>query len=198
MDRTQLSELHYIAPIDNVPSMLQRGLLAHRRADGMPHRSVAMPEIQEIRARVRIPGGRPLHDYVNLYVNGRNPMLFTVLKKEPTETICLLRVSTNVLDLPGTVIADQNAASEYVRFAHAPSGLALIDHTTVFATYWTHDDRVTEWRHKSAMCAEVLVPDVVPPDHVLGAYVGSELAAQRIASDSPTLPVVVDRSRFFG
>jgi hypothetical protein len=198
MDRSQLPELQYITPIENVPSIQQHGLLSHRRATRTQHRSVAMAEIQDRRSKKKVPGGRPLHEYVNLYINARNVMLSKVLYGASIHEVCVLRVNPSVLDLPDVVIADQNAASEYVRFAHAPAGLARIDHATVFAQYWTHpDDQIAEWRHRSAMCAEVLVPDSVDSAYIVGAYVGSIKAQQSAAALAPALSVTLDVYKFF-
>src|SRR2546425_4346574 len=72
----ELLELHYITPMENVPSILAQGILSHRRAGKLRHQSIAMPEVQARRAGRIVPGGRPLHDYVNLYICARNPMLY--------------------------------------------------------------------------------------------------------------------------
>jgi hypothetical protein len=80
------------------------------------------------------PGGLPLHDYGNLYFNGRNKMM---AKKRPQHAeICVLRVAPNVLDLPGAIIADQNASSQYVLFLPSPAGLKKLLHSEVFARCW--------------------------------------------------------------
>jgi hypothetical protein len=197
VDRAELDELHYITAIENVPSILERGILSHHAAEPVGHRSVAMAVIQNRRASVRVPGGKPLHDYANLYFNGRNPMMFTVVHSTPVDALCLLKVSCDVLDLERVVIADCNASSDYVRFADAQRGLALIDRTEVFARYWNHDDPVVYQRHKSRMCAEVLVPSGLVPAHVLGAYVGTVAAQRKLRELSPTLPVTLDRYKFF-
>lgn len=47
MTREELTELHFITPIKNVPSILSRGILSHTRAAKVPHESVAMERIQE-------------------------------------------------------------------------------------------------------------------------------------------------------
>lgn len=198
MQRSQLTELHYITSIANIPSMLQRGLLSHRLAAQVPHQSVAMAAIQGRRAAKQVPGGRPLHEYVNLYVNGRNVMLSKVLYGYTIDDVCVLRVQPDVVDMPNVVIADQNAASDYVRFADASAGLALIDQDTVFAEYWTHPgDQIAEWRHKSAMCAEVLVPDTVAPASIVGAFVGSAAAQQNAAAATGGLTVTLNKYMFF-
>ncbi|MEW6246442.1 MAG: DarT ssDNA thymidine ADP-ribosyltransferase family protein [Nitrospirota bacterium] len=67
MNRSDVAALHYIAPIENVPSIMEHGILSNRRAARLPHRSVALEEIQERRRDRQIPNVRLLHEYVNLY-----------------------------------------------------------------------------------------------------------------------------------
>ncbi len=175
MKRSELTELHHIAAISNVPPILRFGILSHVLAERVQHESLAMPEIQARRAKVVIPGGRPLHRYVNLYMNARNKMMFKVKSQRGHLDICVLRVSTEVLDLPKVVVSDRNASSKYVRFGPSPGGIAAIDRNTVFAEWWIHpDDQIATWKHASAMCAEVLVPDRVEPKFVFGAHVSCE------------------------
>lgn len=195
MRREELEELHYITPIANVGSILARGILSHRRAERVPHQSVAKPEVQERRGRVVVPGGRRLHDYANLYICARNPMLFLILKQRPHHEMCVLRVSAAVVDLPGVVVTDQNAASDYVRWS---ASLAIVDKDLVFAEYWTHpEDQIAEWRHKSVKCAEVLVPDEVPARYVEGAYVSGRAGRDALSAAAPALAVTEDAHFFF-
>jgi len=76
MDVSDVKELHYITPMGNLPSIFQRGILSNYLVEKLPHSSVAKQEVQEIRASVRVPSGRPLHEYVNLYFNARNAMMY--------------------------------------------------------------------------------------------------------------------------
>ncbi|MGB9616904.1 MAG: DarT ssDNA thymidine ADP-ribosyltransferase family protein, partial [Desulfomonilaceae bacterium] len=76
MHRSELRELHYITPIANVPSILCMGILSYNQAKREKHQSVAMDDIQDRRARVVVPRGRKLHEYVNLYICARNPMMY--------------------------------------------------------------------------------------------------------------------------
>jgi hypothetical protein len=56
MNRSDITELHYISPIENIPSILKHGILSHNRAKKINHYSVAMLEIQERRKDKQIPG----------------------------------------------------------------------------------------------------------------------------------------------
>ena len=162
----------------------------------MEHESISKPEVQALRAKVRIPGGRPLHEYANLYVCARNPMMYK--RKAGHKDLCVLRIATSVLDLPDVVITDQNAASDYRRFAAAPGGLAIVDRDKTFAEYWTHpDDRIAYWRHASMKCAEVLVPDSVHPDFITGSYVSCDASRDQFSVDVPGIPVEVNGLLFF-
>jgi hypothetical protein len=123
MRREELPQLHYITPIENVPSILGVGILSNRKSRRLSPASIAKQDVQDLRAKVRIPGGRALHEYANLYICARNPMMY--VRAPLHETTCVLRVSTDVLDLSQVVITDQNAASDYCRFMPSPAGLQL-------------------------------------------------------------------------
>jgi ssDNA thymidine ADP-ribosyltransferase, DarT len=168
MERAELTELHYITPIGNLASIKSRGILSHIRAAALQHETVADQDIQDLRARVRLPDGSRLHAYANLYFHARNPMMFKRLDRR--HELCVLRVRSEILDYDGVVITDRNAASPYVRWAKAPAGLAIVDRELTYASDWRHQDQIEYWRRKSHKCAEVLVPDKVEPGYILGGY----------------------------
>jgi len=188
-------ELHYITPIENVPSILQRGILSHSRAGGVLHNSIAMTEIQEKRSGKTVPQGRRLHDYANLYFSARNPMLFKL--KPKSEDLCVLRVSPAVLKLEGVVITDGNASSDYTRFEPASYGLRIVNHELTFADDWNDQDQIRYFVKKRAKCAEVLVPGSVHPNFILGAYVASESAKQMLGVINCRLLAEINEHMFF-
>jgi ssDNA thymidine ADP-ribosyltransferase, DarT len=202
--REHLTELHCIQPITNVESILELGILSHLRAEKVPHVSVAMEEIQERRTLVKVPGtGRRLHSYANVYVNARNKMMFKLVRDPDYadhDELCVLRIALDVLDEEGVIIADRNASTDHVKFRPAPDGLTSITKELVFARYWNHDDPIEKQRHGALICAEVLVPDVVHPDFITGAYVSCEAAADDLR-DGINLPdgftVTIDADLFF-
>jgi len=197
VERADLEELHYITRISNVPSICTMGILSHRRAARVQHESVALPEIQDRRAKVTVPGGRQLHDYANLYICGRNPMLYRRLDQH--ERLCVIKVSPDVLDLDGVVVTDANASAEglYVKFAPAPAGLRIVDRELTFAEYWTDPDQIEYYRRKSKKCAEVLVPDRVDPQYLTGAYVSCDQSLREFNELGVQLEVTVNPYLFF-
>ncbi len=118
-------------------------------------------------------------------------------RKEQHLGLCVLQVSTDVLDLPGVIIANGNAASDYTRFMESPIGLSKIDAELLFAQYWTDPDPIEQWRKRSAKCAEVLVPDKVEPRFITGAYVSCTEAERTLEATGSRLTITVDGHFFF-
>jgi len=196
MRREDISELHFITPIGNVSSILMHGILSHARAEHLSHYSIAMQKVQERRADKDVPGGRLLHEYANLYFDAHNPMLSK--RRDRNNDICVLQVSSSVLDLPGVIITDQNAASDYARFYSVERGLAALNEERVFAQYWTHHNNPIErMQHGSEKCAEVLIPDLVEAKYILGAYVSNQTALKSVQELSTRLTATVKGDMFF-
>jgi hypothetical protein len=196
VDVGDVKELHYITPIENLPSILTHGILSHKRAERLSHKSVAMADVQARRAAVRIPGGRALHEYANLYFNARNVMMYVLSGQH--RRLCIVRIRPDVLQLEGVVITDRNAAVSICRWGVYPDDLARLDRKRVFAERWNlHDDEMERLRHRAEMCAEALIPDRVLPEDIVGAYVSSTASAAEIRQLTPKLAVEVNGYMFF-
>ncbi|HEY5704158.1 MAG TPA: DUF4433 domain-containing protein [Terrimicrobiaceae bacterium] len=190
-----LTEFQNITLIENIPSILQHGIVSYAEAEKLPHHSVALQGVQDKRNVKRVPGGLALHEYANVYFHARNPMMSC--RRNEASRLCALRVSREILSIPGAVITDQNAASKYVKFS-APDQLRFMDLDYVFARNWKHpDDQIEEWRHSSAKCAEVLIPHRIPPHFLLGAYVLDASAKNQLEGHGFRLPIQIDSDLFF-
>ena len=197
MTYDEVPELHFITPIENVPSILEHGIVCNRLAARLTSAlSVARRDIQDIRRDKDVPGARPLHAYANLYFHARNPMLF--LRQGMHEELCVLSVRKEVILEPDVVVTDQNAASPYARFAAGVDGLRIVNSAATYAEDWRHADRIAYLRHRSQKCAEVLVPDRVVPSFVRGAYVSCEASRVRLDDVTPSgFPIKISPSLFF-
>lgn len=193
--KTRRTGLYNIQSIDNMPSIINYGLLSNEKAQQIPHTSIAMNEIQERREPIRIPNGLKLHQYANLYCDYWNPMLSR--KRAQNEDICILKFSTTVLDLDGVIVSDRNASSDYAAFYPAENGLEYIDFDLVFAKYWTDPDHYEMCRRKSIKCAEVLVPFSISFDYVLYAVVFSKEAAEKLRNSGFSRDIIVESRAFF-
>lgn len=120
-------------------------------------------------------------------------------RKDTHASLCILRISTAILDLNGAIVTDRNAASSIARFSPATTGLALIDRNLVFAEYWHHPgDELASDNHKKVKCAEVLVPISIPSKYIFGAYVSCTESQNRLGeSISFQLPITINAYLFF-
>lgn len=194
----EIQELHNIMPIANIPSVMKHGIMSHNlmKKKKIPNHSIAMQLIQERRDKKSVPGGKPLHDYANLYFNAHNAMLSAV--RNHNSEICVLRVSPEVLNLPGVVITDQNASSNYAGFYSYPDGLRFLDFDMIRQESWKHpENQILEWRHKSVKCAEVLVPNCIGPQYITGAYVCNDTAANSLKRMGFSSNIKINIALFF-
>lgn len=194
---SDIAELYFITDIANMPSILKHGILSHNliAKKKIQHSSVANVDVQGRRMNKVIPGGKKLHDYANLYINARNPMLYVLLPKQ--QDLCVLRISIDVLQGTGVVVSDENAARGWARFEPWPDGLTMLDKDELFALRWDVSDPYEKDRLKGVMCAEVLVPDKVESRYIQGAFVSWQEAFDRLAGLCPGLSISLNRTLFF-
>jgi hypothetical protein len=204
VDRALLAELHYLTSIENLASICEHGILCHELAAKLPHVDLSNPRMQDLRKdKVVAYAGqerpRKLHSYANLFLHGRNSMLKDLCYSHGHETVAVLAVSTDVLDLPDVVIADQNAASKYAHFYASPGGLEYLHEQYVFAREWGDAtvDQIDYWRRKSRRSAEVLVPDRVDRAYLQGAYVSCAASCERCEALDLPFDFTVDADLFF-
>ncbi len=195
MNRSEVKELHFIAPIENVPSILEHGLLCHNSAKKLPHHRIDDRDVQARRDNKPVPGTRKtLHDFANLYFDAHNPMLSR--RRDENNSICVLQFNPSVVDLPGVVVADRNAARDWARFKPISDGLGMLEKEMLYARFWLHDDPIEKDRHAGIKCAELLVPQKVEPHYILGAYVANRTALSSFQEVSG-LSVELNMGMFF-
>ena len=184
-----------IMPIENIPSVIENGILSYNNAKLYKHTSVALEGVQNRRERVKIPNGGYLHSYANLYFTYHNPMLYK--RKDEADSICILAVSPRVLNIEGCILSDQNASTDLVKFYTPEDGLENIDFNMVFAQNWTDTNPYTNRLKKATKCAEILIPNCVPYDYILGAYVVSEESADSLRQTGFDKKIVVNSKVFY-
>lgn len=185
-----------IMPIDNIPSVMENGILSFYEAQKIiSHVSVALNDVQTRRENVQIPNGNKLHSYANLYFTCKNPMMYK--RKDCAESLCVLVISPIVLNFEGCILSDQNAARDLVKFYTPYDGLNNIDFNLVFAQYWTDPDPYRAQFKKAIKCAEILIPNCVPYEYILGAFVLNKDIKEKLISMGFDKKISVNPSLFF-
>lgn len=108
----------------------------------------------------------------------------------------VLRVSANVLDLPGVMITDGNGASAATRAWALSEGLTHIDLDRIYARTW-YVDGERNLEGMRVMQAEVLVPQRVLPRFIEGCLVPSDSCRERAMRAVPRWSYEVSRALFF-
>ena len=80
MKRPEITGLYYITHINNVPSILQRGIYCHERieTEHLEYTRIYDEGIVANRRDIIVPDGRSLWRFSNFFFQPRNPMLYRV------------------------------------------------------------------------------------------------------------------------
>src|SRR5574341_594074 len=196
--KPEITSLYYITHVDNVPSILQEGILSHQLVQdrGINYKSVYDAEIVGNRFLKRVPSGQSLWSFANLYFQPRNPMLFRVTKEKGDKEIAVLGVYRDVLNLGGVFLTDGNAANSPTQFYSSAEGLkAISDNWGIIQSEW--------WNpldgSKRKIMAECLIPERVPPNYIHSIYVAHPSVAERVKAliGPRDLPIIPEPFMFF-
>lgn len=192
--------LYYICSIENLNSIFIHGLLSKNRMQeqGIQFKDISNEDVQMKRNAILIGGKYKLHDYVNLYFDARNPMMYTLHCHEKTKGLCVLCIDPIVLEIDSTIVTDGNAASELTYKSDSIHGLDEIDFVRVFQRNWTSKNNIVEYHeNKRIKCSEVLVNNVIPSKLIKKIYVSN--IDDKIIIDKTYLdiPIEVNKDLFF-
>ncbi len=101
-------------------------------------------------------------------------------RRDQNDNICILKFDCSILDIPGVIVSDRNASSDYASFYPPIIGINIIDFELVYARYWTDDDYYVQMQKKSIKCAEVLMPYYIPYAYVICAAVINNNVAKKL------------------
>ena len=188
--------VYSIMPIDNIPSILKYGIMCFDDVQKIQHQSIALSEVQERRDKIVLANGVRLHQYANLYFSYWNPMLYK--RRNQANTICILAISLEVLNLEGCAVSDRNAASPLANFYSPIEGIKILNFNIIHAKSWFSNDLYEHKNNKRIKCAEVLVPRNIPESYIIGAYVVDEEAKMLLLSKGFYKDIYVRPQVFFG
>lgn len=159
----QLGPASHFTHIENLESIVQRGLSSKRQLEAIKYTDLSDKGIQEVRAeKTVLDTGRTLHDYVPIYFGVKTPM---IMKHDSlNEQLIYLRFSLDILSMPGVVFTDGNARSDETKFFKFDGidSLKVLDCQAINAFKWADD--ADKKRRKQA---EILVPNQIAFSQVL-------------------------------
>ena len=200
IEKSKRRNFYNIMPIENIPNVMEYGILSYYNARKLKHKSVASDFVQDRRENKIVPNVGNLHSYANCYFDCRNPMMYKIKMKYDLKKICILVISLKILNLKGVVISDRNASSDYAYFAE-PLHMIIndkLEYDKIYTKYWNDPDQTKKDILSSIKCAEVLVPNSISYDYVESAIVIDEETKKKLLEKKFDKKIIVNDYLFFG
>lgn len=171
-----IESLFHITHIRNLPGILSQGLICRNQMQthGLPYQDLSDPGCQS-RRTCRTVGCDVvnLHDYVPLFINPRNPMLYRLEKTQHElgmdGSLAILELSAESTHSPASLVSDGIASSSATHLFHADDPVAwqALDWNALRCRSWVDAPEGTGRR----LMAEVLVPGSVERLHIRKVWV---------------------------
>lgn len=199
----QFRNLYYITHVDNLPSILERGILSHSRVEeeDVDFKPIYDSEIVTRRSEKKLPNGKSLWQYANLYFQPRNPMLYRVIYEQSSpDDIIILGIHPAILKNPEIFLSDGNAANDItqivpIREKQVDQIIAEIRKKVVVMEWWNEESG-----HKRKIMAECLVPDQIGSKYITTIYVPNENVMSKVREflpDFQTNPSIIPEPKLF-
>ena len=192
---------YYITHKDNLKSILEKGILSKNKITnpiwvkfgfGKGIKSIHAEDVIQIRKSKKFKN-RPLWDYANLYFEVRNPMLYRVIQEFKEDNIVVLQIKSDVMDQAEVGVTDGNATRNETKFFEdTEKGLSSLDVNQFQKEYWNDSD-------KRKLMAELLVPNNISSDKIMGIYVANDKIVDKIKQEQKkgALNVMPNPKMFF-
>lgn len=202
-----IQELYYIAHIKNLQSILDKGILSHKRAGklSVPYTDISNGVVQALRSEKILERcnkkKKPLsiHRHAVLYLNPHNAMMF----KKKDESICIIRVNKEIINRGDAVISNKNASVSNAEF-FTTEAYQLVQEVadklaSNLSTLNTAEKNVQN-EYKQVRQSEALLPYEISPIYFTGVIVKNKADMEqvnKILVDTKKMPVEIVPSAFF-
>ena len=190
MRNLDIKNLYYITHIDNLPSILEKGILSHERIEDervQPAR-IYNTDIVNRRKEKNTPDRKSLWSYANLYFQPRNPMMYRVVHEKGAKDLAVISVTKKILQAPGVFIIDGNAANDPTQFYLPNDGLKMLGQQwkIIQNEWWNNLDG-----SKRKIMTECLVPNSISPEFINSIYVADEEPRVSVSEKVGSRPISV-------
>ncbi|HCI56062.1 MAG TPA: DUF4433 domain-containing protein [Bacteroidales bacterium] len=195
----KLRGLYYIAHINNLESILKRGILCHRKIEEerIEFTPIYDAGIVFSRKEKKVTEKSNLWDFVSLYFQPRNAMLYRVIfySGVNVEDLLIIGLKSDLLYKNDIFITTGNAASPYTVFLQSDKSQEVLEiiREKTDKEWWSPTDG-----SKREMMAECLVPEMVSPEYISEIYVSNDRALSKVKKIcNETIPVISEPELFF-
>jgi len=197
----KLRGLYYVTHIDNLSSILEKGILSHKKVieENIKFTPIYDADIVAKRKEKKVIEGKNLWDFVNLYFQPRNAMLYRVVffGNVNKEDIIIIGLKSSILENKNIFITTGNAASPQTEFISSNVSNIKEYHKNIREKtdkeWWSSTDG-----SKREMMAECLIPEKVSPKYISEIYVPNDIALNKVKKiTGEKFPVIPKPEMFF-
>jgi hypothetical protein len=160
---------YHITHIDNLENIFKYGLLSHNNK----HKKIDISnrDVNARRHKIETIYLKSIHDYVPLYFNPRNAMLYRNQMEHDSNIIILALNPTSIIDnyKDSFIFSNQNCSTDGVIFFNELEKLKEIDWETIRSHSWTQN-KEKEVYIRQVMMAEFLVYEKISQQHFEKIY----------------------------
>jgi hypothetical protein len=180
-----IDNLFHITHLDNVPGILRRGLLCRNRIEDLQLSYMDISDADcQARRSCRDLDGRSvdLHDYVPLFIEPRNAMLYRLQKSlgevGAADELVILEVSADAAEWGASLLADGIASSPSTQifYARDAAGWEALDWDAIRCRSWM--DQPDPQAAKRRKMAEVMVNSQLQLRHIQKVWVKTPSALE--------------------
>lgn len=172
-------QLYHMTHIDNLISICQTGaLLPHNQIDN--YTDISNQSVNARRSMQEPFYDKSIHDYVPLYFNPRNAMLYNVQRNFGNEVV-ILQIDIDICLQPYTLLTYKNAAANDALFCD--DIIEFLDNDD-----WWHYIRQRGWSDdptgftRKAMMSECLILGQIPISYIKNIHCITEMIANDVCS----------------
>ncbi len=200
MAKSDIKNLYYITHINNIPSILNQGILCHRHQEveklNINFAPIYDSEIVSKRQDKCIADGSSIWNYANLYFQPRNPMIYRVVHETNIRNISIIAVKPTLLLESGVRITNGNAANNETEFYDLSQGSKVLQNNwKIIQNEWWNDLDGS----KRIIMSECLVLKKVRPELIDAIYVCDNSTQENIKTmlNDSKISIIPEPNLFF-
>lgn len=191
LENVNINSFYHITHINNVHSIQNKGLLSRNDLfkNNISYTNISNPDVQNLRNIEDPIFHNSIHDYIPLYVNPKNPMLYA--KKNVQDQLVILEIDFIIITHQ-FIYTDGNAASKNTKFYSSLDQLNQLPIDTLHATYWTDKPG-----GKRKRCTEFLIHSNISPIYVRAIHCINQESGEKLKLGTFSPPILINPDLFF-
>ena len=156
-------QLYHMTHISNLKGIFKNGLMSHNQVER--YVDISNYNVNNRRDRKDNPHKISLHQYVPLYFNPRNAMLYTC-QKQYREDIVILGIDNRVISNDYTLFSEGNAARKDSKITTNKLDLISFKWPKINSLVWSDENNIVNEELKSLMMSECLIFNWLHPKYI--------------------------------